>query len=65
MFISEASFAQGIKVELGNDPTEPIRVQFGGNSQIAVYLSRNEALELLSGLEKAIHQTAEVADALV
>ena len=60
MFISNARLEQGISVSLSKDPNEPIRVQFGADSSsFAVYFSRNEALELLSGLEKAIHQTAE------
>ena len=61
MFISNASFADGIKVGLSNSPDEPIRVQFGGvkDLQMSFYFSRAEALELLSGLEKAIHQSAE------
>ena len=60
MFISEARIDKGIQVSLSNDPIEPIRVQFGGNSSsIGMYFSRTEALELLSGLEKAIHKTAE------
>ena len=66
MFISKASFAHGIKVGLSNDPDDVVRVQFGTHEEsFSMYFSRNEALELLSGLEKAIHQTAEVTNALV
>ena len=67
MFISHADFANGIKVDLSNSPDDPIRVQFGGATdvQMSFYFSRIEALELLSGLEKAINQTAEVTNALV
>lgn len=61
MFISESRFDNGISVCVGNDPNEPIRVQFGANNDsFSMFFSRIEALELLSGLEKAIHKTAEV-----
>jgi hypothetical protein len=62
MFISHADFATGIKVDLSNSPDDPIRVQFGGvtDVQMSFYFSRTEALDLMSQLEKAIHQTAEV-----
>ena len=60
MFISEARIDNGISVGMSNDPNDPIRVQFGSNSDsISIYFSRFEALELMSGLEKAIHKTAE------
>ena len=66
MFISKSSFAHGINVELSNDPDDVVRVQFGtGDERFAMYFSRVEALELLSGLEKAIHKTAEVTNEMV
>lgn len=59
MYISNASFAYGIKVDLSNLKDDPIRVQFGGihDMQISFYFSRDEAIDLMSQLEKAIHQT--------
>jgi len=60
MFISSASLSKGIVVSEGTDSLEPIRVQFGkGVDGFAVYFSREEALDLYSQLEKAIHQTAK------
>ena len=59
MFISKASFTKGIEVGLSNDPDDAIRVVFGGKDDwFSMYFSRVEALELMSGLEKAIHETA-------
>lgn len=60
MFISKASLDSGIDVSVGLDPVEAIRVQFGADlCGFAIYFSRVEALELMSGLEKAVHQTAK------
>jgi hypothetical protein len=66
MFISEARMDKGISVSLSNDPNEPIRCQFGANSSsVAMYFSRNEALDLMSQLEKAIHSSAEASNEVV
>ena len=59
MFISYSDFAKGIEVEVPNAPDDVVLVRIGAkNSPIRLFLSRNEALELMSGLEKAIHLTA-------
>jgi len=58
MFISYSDFAKGVSVEVSNDPNDVVLVRIGyGGDAIRVFLSRNEALELYSGLEKVIHLT--------
>lgn len=61
MFVSIADYKTGISVSLDKNPDSVIRVQLGGfgkDEALAIYLSRSEALDLYSQLEKAIHATA-------
>lgn len=51
----------GIKdwnVSVHRDSDEPIRLGVGRYSEIGLHMTREEALSLMSQLEKAIHQTA-------
>ena len=59
MFISNASFSEGIVVSVGTDPNECIRLGLGDSAGLGIYLTRVEALDLYSQLEKAIHKTGE------
>jgi hypothetical protein len=40
------------------ESSEPIRFGIGKYSEIGVHMTRDEALDLMSQLEKAIHKTA-------
>jgi hypothetical protein len=40
------------------DSSEPIRLGIGRYSEIGVHMTREEALDVMSQLEKAIHKTA-------
>lgn len=39
--------------------SEPIRLGIGRYSEIGVHMTRDEALDVMSQLEKAIHKTAK------
>lgn len=41
------------------DSSEPIRLGIGRCSEIGVHMTRDEALDVMSQLEKAIHKTAK------
>jgi hypothetical protein len=49
-----------VTVHEGSD--EPIRIGFGKHSETGVHMNRDEALDLMSQLEKAIHKTGESND---
>lgn len=42
------------------DSSEPIRLGIGKYSEVGVHMTRDEALDLMSQIEKAVHKTAEV-----
>lgn len=58
MFVSQLqSNINGLQVSV-HKGNEPIRIGLGTYSEIGINVTREEALELYSQLEKAIHLTA-------
>jgi hypothetical protein len=47
-----------LDVDVCKDAKEPIKLGLGKYSELSIHMTRDEALDLMSQLEKAIHQTA-------